>query len=298
MNLSGPELLRHAIDLHRPSHVFALFSGGHDSLCAMHRAMGTGLCNAVVHINTGVGLELTRRFVRDTCERFDWPLIEIRAKEDCGQDYEALVMQFGFPGPSQHGWMYRLLKERALEYLERKHRQHYKLGNRKRAYPIAFVSGVRTEESGIRMGYVQPINHERRRVWVAINHDWRDCDNARYIAEHGLPRNPVKETMCMSGECLCGAYAHKPELREWVFHHGDDPGIQKLLAIREKVLAKFPWDWDDEGPPKWWKNEQAGQVPMFDLTPVHEQYLCTRCNQRQDMAEQACDQPTAKAGGG
>jgi hypothetical protein len=45
-----------AVDEHRPSHVFALFSGGHDSLCSTAVAALHPSFTAAVHINTGVGM--------------------------------------------------------------------------------------------------------------------------------------------------------------------------------------------------------------------------------------------------
>lgn len=287
--MNGLELLNHAIAAHQPSHVFALFSGGHDSLCATHAAMQSGKVNAVVHCNTGIGVELTRQFVRDTCKQFGWPLIEVRAKEDCGQDYWAIIRKLGgWPGPAMHNIMYRRLKERCLEKVERDHRQHYRDDrNRRRSRKILFVSGARSEESTRRMGTVEPMGYQPKpkRVWVAIHHDQTASDQLAYLERFNLPRNPVKQAMCMSGECLCGAFAHKGELREWVHHFGDDPGVQELLRNRDTIDC--PWDWDEE-PPKWWiEQKRSGQMSLLNMTPDREQFLCTRCHKRQEIVEDA-----------
>jgi 3'-phosphoadenosine 5'-phosphosulfate sulfotransferase (PAPS reductase)/FAD synthetase len=266
------KLMDEAVETYGVSKFFALFSGGHDSLCATHIAMQHPLCNDVVHINTGIGVEVTRQFVRDVCKAQGWNLIEIRAKEDCGQDYEELVVQHGFPGPFMHNKMYCRLKERCLNFLMR----HYT----EKKQRVGFISGVRSDESARRMRHVERLQHEGRKVWVAVCHDWTKQRQAEYMAEHNLPRNPVKEKMCMSGECLCGAFAQKNELNEWLFHFPDDPGIQKLLAIRDKVLEKFPWDWDDAGPPKWWQEKQAGQIMMFADAELKREHLCVNCNRR------------------
>ena len=251
---------------------FALFSGGHDSLCATHIAMSHPLCNDVVHINTGIGVEVTRQFVRDVCKAQGWNLIEIRAKEDCGQDYEHLVMEQGFPGPFHHRKMYNRLKERCLNYL----RRHYTT----KPDRFGLITGVRSEESSRRMRHVERIQREGRRVWVAVCHDWNKQRQSDYMNKHNLPRNPVKDKMCMSGECLCGAFAQKNELNEWVHFFPNDPGIKKLLSIREKVLAKFPWDWDDERPPAWWIEKNRGQTMMFPDEEMKQEHLCVSCNLR------------------
>ena len=61
----------------KPDRVIALFSGGHDSLCATHLASRFRRFDGVAHINTGIGVEETREFVRTTCARYGWPLREL-----------------------------------------------------------------------------------------------------------------------------------------------------------------------------------------------------------------------------
>ena len=66
-------LLTEAVSVHRPAAVFALFSGGHDSLCSTTIASRHPQFTAAVHINPGIGIEETRVFVRETCSRKGWP---------------------------------------------------------------------------------------------------------------------------------------------------------------------------------------------------------------------------------
>src|SRR5215469_7347987 len=89
---------------------FALFSGGHDSLCATHYAMTNGYAQEVVHVNTGIGIPATRVFVQTVCAAFGWPLNELHPPEP----YEDLVIERGFPGPAIHYIFYTRLKERCL----------------------------------------------------------------------------------------------------------------------------------------------------------------------------------------
>ncbi len=278
---NGLALIDRALERHPCSHVFGLFSGGHDSLCACHVAAQHPAFTSIVHIHTGIGVEATREFVRATCERCAWPLLELRAKEDCNQDYEDIVMQHGFPGPHGHRFHYIRLKERCLVKLTKAHKQHAK-------DHIMLVTGVRSSESTRRMGTVDPIQKDGARVWTAICHDWTNSDQHHYMQQHDLPRNPVKDKMCMSGECLCGAFAKKGELREWLFHFPDDPGIKKLLAIREKVLKQFPWDWDEAGPPAWFRQQQDGQQFLCDMTPEFEgkEMLCQSCHKRDEAGSE------------
>jgi len=217
-----------------------------------------------VHINTGIGIEQTREFVRGVCADFGWPLIEIRAKEDCGQDYDGLVLERGFPGPFMHTKMYNRLKERGIAKLIRDHKTD--LRDR-----IILVTGVRREESRRRMGTVQPINRQGARVWVAPLTHFTALDKNAYLQAHHLPRNEVVDLLHMSGECLCGAYAHPGELdmiAEWF------PDEAARIRALEKAVCErgFCWKWDDEGPPQSFTDPD--QLDAF-------QPLCTDCEHRQ-----------------
>lgn len=268
----GVELLQEAIDLYNPSHVFGLFSGGHDSLTACHHAAQHPAFSGCVHINTGTGLKETRDYVYATCERFGWPLKEYRALEDCGQSYEELVLKFGFPGPHGHGMMYQRLKERAVIMLTREHKQHAK-------DKIVLVSGCRSQESERRMGTTEPIQHRGARIWVAIIHPMSKCEVNEYIAEHGLPRNPVVDLIHKSGECLCGAFAKKHELAELELWFPERAAEIRALEARVRERG-FPWGWED-APPRWWLEQQRGQEFMFEMEDAVEpceQHLCWACN--------------------
>lgn len=201
------EIVAEAIETYNPTHVFGLFSGGHDSLCANHIASQHPRFSGCVHINTGIGIDETREYVRETCRRFGWPLKEYRPPVS----YEELVIDQGFPGPAMHWKMYQRLKERCLEAVMREH------GERRRK--LVFVSGRRAQESVRRMANCKEAiemgpKPSTRAIWCNPIIAWNGCDKNRHIAAHDLPRNPVVELMCMSGECLCGAFAQPNELDE------------------------------------------------------------------------------------
>ena len=189
---------------------FALFSGGHDSLCATHYAMTRGYASEVVHVNTGIGIEETREFVRETCREHGWTLNELHPPVS----YDELVVEHGFPGPAGHTLMYRHLKERALAAFARERKP-------KRGAPFVYVSGVRRQESSRRMhAQVQEFQHAPKLGWTwrAVIVDWTKADCNAYIERHGLRRNPVADLLHMSGECLCGSFAapgEREEIRQW-----------------------------------------------------------------------------------
>ena len=51
----------------------ALYSGGNDSTAMTH--MFKDYCDYAVHINTGIGIEQTRNFVKETCDSWGLPVI-------------------------------------------------------------------------------------------------------------------------------------------------------------------------------------------------------------------------------
>ncbi len=199
------DTISEAIEDHNPIKVYALVSGGNDSTVVGHLAANYGpRLDAFVHINTGIGVEQTREYVRSFAKRIDIPLIEKHPP----RTYEDLVMEYGFPGPAAHRYMYSWLKERPLREVRREAQD----GQGRR---VMFITGVRSSESRRRMGRIEPVLREGNTVWVAPIRDFDHQDIWDYRDEHSLPRNEVTEYLHMSGECLCGAFS-KPNELEWL----------------------------------------------------------------------------------
>lgn len=196
-------ILNQAFAEHAVAAMFGLFSGGHDSLVATHLASQHPRFTAAAHMNTTIGIEATRRFVRSTSEAYQWRLREFLPPAT----YREIVLEHGFPGPGGHRFMYIRLKERSVRQLVRE-------AKTRRADRIMLVTGVRLSESTRRMGNVEPIARDRAQLWVAPILHWTDDDKDEYMALHSLPRNPVVDRLCMSGECLCGAFAKPEEMAE------------------------------------------------------------------------------------
>jgi 3'-phosphoadenosine 5'-phosphosulfate sulfotransferase (PAPS reductase)/FAD synthetase len=219
------ETISEACERYECRKVFALFSGGDDSLAALRVAVEHPNFAAAVHCNTGIGVEATREFVRATCRTLRCPLVEYKAAENVQADgtpdpqvYEQLVLERGFPGPTKfgHGKMYTRLKDRGIARLMREH-----------AGPgeaVVLASGCRQEESVRRMGTTKRIQRgqprrdgrldEPRRVWVNHLFDWTKTDTLKFREASGLERNPVAKLICKSGECLCGGFGNEGELEE------------------------------------------------------------------------------------
>jgi 3'-phosphoadenosine 5'-phosphosulfate sulfotransferase (PAPS reductase)/FAD synthetase len=270
------EILSEAVSMYRPEHVFIALSGGNDSMAIAHLAAEL-LQNRsriqVVHINTGIGIPEANAHVKRVCGDNGWELTEIRAKEDCGQDYDQLVLAHGFPGPDHHTKMYNRLKERCLRYL-----------GRGKSGKVMLISGLRQQESARRMRLKsEPVQRDGRRIWVAPAFFWTKDHIAEYRALHDIPESPVSQLLCMSGECLCGAYAPRGQLKEVEFFF---PAMGKRLRdLQSKVWAAgFPWGWD-EGPPSWWvemkRAEKHGQADAFKQEQkIAIRMMCSSCEFR------------------
>lgn len=257
----------------RPIMLVGLFSGGNDSLACCHVASLHPSFSGILHVNTGIGIEDTRTFVRDTCKRQGWRLWEYKASENRmadgtpdPMDYDTMVIRYGFPGPGGHGMMYNKLKERQLRRFER---DMGASGRGKEKRRIMYVSGVRIEESARRKMNVNPEliqQVEARRVFVSPVRHWTkgDCRDCRNFA--GLPENEVSKNIHKSGECLCGAFAKPEEFEELKFFYPTEAARIAALEVKARA-AGHNWGWGQRPPKRCSK-----------LAKVSGQPLCTSCN--------------------
>lgn len=201
----------------------ALFSGGNDSTFLLH--LFRDVVDTAVHINTTIGIEQTRQFVRDTCVSFGVPLLE----KSPPVSYRDLVLEMGFPGPSLHYIMYQRLKERALRLA------HNELIDFPRREVIVYLAGRRRTESH-RRAAVPFFERDGARVWCSAIVNWTKLDIATYRARFDwFPSNPVSDMLHMSGECLCGAFAGRGEFDELKFFF---PEVAEMIHDLEHEVAE------------------------------------------------------------
>lgn len=251
----------------RPGRVCALFSGGHDSLCATHVAsQHPSFDGKVHHINTRIGAKRTRQFVEDVCKEFGWELV-VHASNF---SYEKFVQRLGFPGPGAHQWVYNKIKDRPVSEMAK-------------GCPTVLLTGCRSQESVRRMGHVEPVKvgetskktgkvSKKNRIWTAPCHDWSSDEQQSYMAEHDLPRNPVKLAMGMSGECFCGAFAAPGEIERIKAHVPDvAEEIARLTEVAKAAGTHSEWGTRPKG-------QRKGLV-MAETGP-----LCSSCDIRASNA--------------
>lgn len=245
---------------HELAGIVTLFSGGKDSTTLAH--CFKDVATHAAHANTGIGIEATRAFVRETCAAWGLPLIEKHPLP--GQGYEDIVLgrwrmqngkqpwPGGFPGPAAHFIMYRMLKERALRQVRRE------LVANPRKQRVVFITGVRTQESARRMMTTTaagPVRRDGSIVWVSPLIGWADADLMTYRRVHGddVPLNEVSALIHMSGECLCGAFAHRGELDEIEEWYPSFAAYIRDLEARVQAAgvgdeAHRTWGWDKNKP--------------------------------------------------
>jgi len=198
-----------------------LFSGGNDSTVLGH--LFKNVASHAAHANTGIGIEETRQFVRDTCKAWGLPLIEKHPPTT----YRELVIERGFPGPAMHFKMYQRLKERCLVQVRRD------LVTNGRKQRVLFIAGRRRSESARRKDI--PL-HERidSVIWASPIAMWTKLDMTTYRLMMGdIPVNTASDNVGMSGECLCGAFAKPGELDMIGSHY---PAARKQIEDLEREV--------------------------------------------------------------
>ena len=246
---SAVAVIESAITQFKPAWVFALFSGGHDSLTSSYVASLASKFDGCVHgscaINTCIGIPATRQFVIDTCAERAWKLLEYKAADNTKSDgmpdpviYDEYVLAHGFPGPFMHRKMYNRLKERQLRRLYRDH-------NLER---ILLISGCRSQESVRRMGNTEAFQDSGQQAWCAPIHDWSKSDCSYALTAANFKRNETALRFGRSGECLCGAFAKPGELAALDLLFACPASAARIRALEKKVReAGFPWGWEDPG---------------------------------------------------
>ncbi len=243
-------ILDDAIEEHNLASLFGLFSGGHDSLISAHITSHFRQLKAMVHIPTTIGVPETRWFVEDICAEKRWPLEFWQGP----RTYRNLVLEYGFPGPGGHLYMYSWLKQRAVRKLVAANKTN-------RLDRIGLVTGVRQAESTRRMGHVEKVYRDGAQVWIAPLIDFTDDDKNAYMAFYGLRRNPVVDALGMSGECLCGAFASPEELA--MIEASPYPAVAQEIRclMRDAKEAGVHDKWGERPPPKI-KQSLCGQCQL------------------------------------
>jgi len=200
-----------------------LFSGGKDSYTACKIAN----VKEVVYCKTGVGLNFD--YVLKICEREGWKLNVVFPKK--GESFEDFVRRFRFPHVGMHNAVMGFLKWHPMRTW---YNQQKKLGR-----DITFISGRRKKESKRRMkmkSNKEYIETEGMKFYSPIYY-WTTKQVYDYIKNNNLELSPIYETMHMSGDCFCGAFAQKGEAQLLYTFHKDL--AEEIIALEKKYGDKW-----------------------------------------------------------
>lgn len=229
------EALTRISDLPTDAQRFALFSGGNDSVVSTHVAYKNHDIDYTVYLDTNTGLPENKEHVKEVCQEYGWDLLIAQSATTLREF--ALGTEdrkpYGFPGPGEHSWVFRYLKDRQLQSIATR------VDERPRYY-----NGVRKAESNRRNSNVTGMIDKRDRVtYVNVIFNWSDRETDAYREKHDLPKNPVAERIGRSGDCFCGAYvnrdtelteleAHYPKHADWIKDLEKD--VQEELGASNK----------------------------------------------------------------
>jgi phosphoadenosine phosphosulfate reductase len=176
--------------------MFALFSGGRDSLVALHLSkivsisLGVGL--SALHVDTTVSTPGNLEYVEETCRELEVDLVVLRPKHD----FFSLVDRWGFPTATRRWCCYHLKIEPLKEFF-----------GRVDASKVLLIDGIRAEESWRRRSFPKLAHHRHFRC---LNYhpifEWTKEDVLRYIREQKLRENPLYNKLPRVAECWCTAF--------------------------------------------------------------------------------------------
>jgi len=179
--------------LHKFKEIHVMFSGGRDSLVALHLTHSIyPEKTKALFINTGIATPGLLDYVKEVTEKLGIELNVIQPK----YDYFELVQKNGFPALTKR-WCKRYLKLEPLQdFLKNKNKEE-----------MVLVTGVRKDESWMKSRAVKFYLHPKFNVYTyAPVYDFTSEDIEEYIKANGLKRNPLYDIYGKAYDCWCSAY--------------------------------------------------------------------------------------------
>ena len=250
---------------------YVAYSGGKDSGIVLDLVAKNFPENfrGVVFVDTGIGTNATVNFVKDYCSKRKYPLNILKPEDVIRKNgvpfsYENLVMAYGFPKEAFHRQTMQYLKYFPIRKFIKDRIAHDE--------KPAILSGVRKKESSRRKIKVRNyIQKDDKLVWVKPliykSNEWV----YQYFIENNILRSPCYETIHLSGDCLCGCFADKSELKLLEMFHPEV--YDKITQLENKV--KLHGTDSAKKNATWGKYRQSTNDVQSQTTI--ESYLCSDC---------------------
>lgn len=177
-------------------YMYCLFSGGRDSLVALHISREVGELLSIpleaVHVDTTVSTPGNLEYVKGVCEALRVKLTIVTPRHD----FFTYVKKWGFPTATRRWCCYHLKIEPLKDYFSsREDRQGL------------IVDGIRSGESQRRKTFPKLGFHRHfKRLCYHPIFDWTKQNVLDYISHHNLPVNPLYDKFPRATECWCTAF--------------------------------------------------------------------------------------------
>lgn len=259
----------------KPYAVIVGYTGGFDSNVALKLATMFFKVDAAFTCDTTIAAKETLDNCKNVAE-YVYKLRYIRRAppyaglEQNHNTYFEIVKKHGFPGKTKtaHNWMYRWLKDHTVNKIISSFREN------KRNRPVVIISGSRKYESVRRMGTSQDITIQGNNIWLNICNEWTNSEVNAFATDNKIDRyrSPISKSVGVSGECFCGCFAQKNELKE--IKIASPSTYEKIMYIDKwlKNNTNMFWGWE-ESPPKSFTLEKHGQLPLFSP----DMLMCSTC---------------------
>tara|TARA_R100001244_G_scaffold41733_1_gene37655 strand:+ start:207 stop:1139 length:933 start_codon:yes stop_codon:yes gene_type:complete len=271
------EIMAESIDLGLTD-FYVAYSGGKDSGIALDFMAKEfpQYFKGVVFVNTGIGTQATVDFVEEYCKKRNYTLHHLHAEDvkrkkitkngKIGEpfDFEHLVLAYGFPKQALHTVTMRWLK---LFSIRKFVYERIALGENP-----AIVSGIRKNESARRKTKAKKYIYNDGKMWFISPLYYKSNGWVmKYFIENDIKRSPVYETLHISGDCLCGCFAKKEELKLLEMFH---PDVFTEIKRLEKLVK-------EKGSPEAKKNSVWGihnqTTESVEAQDNLEAYVCSEC---------------------
>ena len=254
---------------HGRKRMYALASGGKDSMYVADRLVKMGRPESVVHIQINVGLKMTTDFLSDYCRKKGWPLAIIEPKDKFV--FATHGLEYGFHSYGIHSVIVANLKYITMrDYILSEDREGH-----------ALISGVRRYESKRRMTkFPAPILRDGAMWFCAYAFYLSDSAIYGYVMKEGLAISPAyKMGFGTSGECLCGSFATHDEK---MLIRQVDPHLAAYIEWLEDGIKRFGMPMARRFP-RWGGGAKMSEVEtqkvLDDFTKRHSDVPLTEAEQ-------------------